>query len=320
MVANQPAAKRHPLWKTFKRQKYMQAFTLIGIAYLIVFSFLPMVGLLMAFKKFNISDGFSALFTNEFVGFKYFIEFFNEINFWELVRNTLMISILKLIFTFPVPILFALIISEVRRPGIKKFVQTASYLPHFVSWVVVSGILFAFFSSIDGVVNEVLVKMGLIEAPIAFLTDPKYYWTVVVLSDCWKEFGWWAILFIAGIAGIDPSLYEAAQVDGASRLQRIFHITLPGISSTIAVVLILSIGNLLGGGMSGSNFDQSYLLGNDLNRSASDIIQTYVVRVAMKQVRYSYATAVGLIQSLVSVVLIFFSNFAVRKSSGNALF
>lgn len=320
MVTNQPAKRRRSLYKTFKQQKYMQAFTLIGIAYLIVFSYLPMVGLLMAFKKFNISDGFFSLFTNEFVGFKYFIEFFNEINFWELVRNTLMISVLKLVFTFPVPILFAVIINEVRRPGIKRFVQTASYLPHFVSWVVVSGILFAFFSSVDGAINEILVNIGLLSQPVPFLTDAKYYWAVAVLSDCWKEFGWWAILFIAGIAGIDPNLYEAAQVDGASRIRRILHITLPGISSTIAVVLILSIGNLLGGGMSNSNFDQSYLLGNDLNRATSDIIQTYVVRVAMKQVRYSYATAVGLIQSLVSVVLIFFSNFVVKKTSGNGLF
>lgn len=311
--------KKKSLWNDFKRQGYLQCFVLLGMLFLFIFSYIPMVGIIIAFKKYSISDGVMGFFKSPWVGFKYFIEFFTEVESGMIIRNTFVISILKLVFTFPLPILFAIMINEVRNVKFKKFVQTASYLPHFISWVVVYGIIFAFLSN-DGVLNSVFKSLNLIDEPIPFLTDPKKFWPLAVISDAWKEFGWWSIIFIAAIVGIDQSIFEAAEIDGASRFQKIRYITLPGIKGTISVVLILSLGNLLGGGMSGSNFEQSLLLGNNLNREASEILQTHVLKVGLIQLRYSYAAAVGLLQSLVSVTMIFGSNALVKKMSGTGIY
>lgn len=171
----------------------------------------------------------------------------------------------------------------------------------------------------NGVINNILMALGR-EDSVPFLTAPQYFLPIVVITACWKDMGWWAILFLASITGIDPTLYEAAEIDGAGRLRRIWHITLPGIKGTITVVLIMAMGNLLGGGLSGSNFEQSYLLGNAGNIEASEIIQTYVMKVGLSNGRYSYAAAVGLFQSLISIILVMTSNFVSRKVSGNSLF
>ena len=178
------------------------------------------------------------------------------------MRNTIAISLLKLVFTFPIPILFAVALNEIRNVGYKKIVQTVSYLPHFISWVVVSGLLFSFFNEQNGLINQLLVILGIADKPISFLSEPQYFWPMAVLSDIWKGMGWWAIIFIAAITGIDPQLYESAIVDGATRLRRIWSITLPSIKGTIVIILILAIGNLFSGGLGGSNFQQSYLMGN----------------------------------------------------------
>jgi putative aldouronate transport system permease protein len=285
----------------------------MGIAFLLVFSYIPMFGLAIAFNDFRLSSGIQGFFTSKWVGFKWFVEFYNDIYFWQIIRNTVVISVLKLIFTFPVPILFALVLNEVRNQVVKRSVQTVSYLPHFISWVVVSGMIFSFLNEQNGVVNQILLSAGLTEKPISFLSEPRYFWPIVVLSDVWKEMGWWTIIFLAAIVSVDPSLYEAAIVDGASRLQRILYITLPSIKGTIVIVLILSIGNLFGGGLSGSNFEQSYLLGNPVNNSVSEILQTYTLKMGLAQGRYSYATAIGLIQSVISLILIFLSNFLSKR-------
>ena len=278
-----------------------------------------MFGIVMAFKDYDISMGISGIFTSKWVGMKYFKEFFASPNFAQLVRNTVGISIYKLIFTFPIPILFAITINEMRNIICKKVVQTASYLPHFISWVIIGGIATQFLSS-RGVINTFLVNTGLTKDPIGFLTDPNLFWGFAVVSDIWKEMGWWAIIFSAAIVGISPDLYEAAEIDGASRLQRIWHITLPGIRETTVVVLILALGNLFGGGLSGSNFDQSFLLGNTMNQSASEIIQSYTFRVGLSQGRYAYATAVGIVQSIISLILIFSSNTISKHISGLGIF
>ena len=308
------------VWRLFWQQRHIQVFALAGVAYLAVFSVIPMTGLVMAFKDFKLQDGYIGIFTSPWVGFKYFIEFFNEYNFNTLVRNTIMISLLKMIFTFPVPILFALMLNELRGKVVKRLVQTASYLPYFISWVIVSGFVVVFLNTQSGLVNELLVKFGLVENKVNFLSNPDMYWPMAVITAMWKETGWWAIIFLAALTGIDPALYEAATIDGASRMQRIRFITLPGLKSTITVVLILAIGNLFGCGLGGSNFDQSYLLGTNGNREASDIIQTYVFRVGLSDGRYAYATAVGMIQSVISVVLIFLSNKVAKKVTGEGLF
>lgn len=316
---NQKQTGRVKRKSLFMKQISLQIFALAGIAYLVVFNILPMFGLVMGFKNYSISSGIKGIFTSEWVGLKYFKEFFNDYQFPTLLKNTIGISLLKLIFTFPLPIIFAIMLSQMPAGVFKKLTQTASYLPHFISWVIISGISYQFLSS-TGIINTVLMNMGLISKPIGFLTDASKYWGLATVLDMWKETGWWAIVFLAAIMGINQEMYESAMLDGASRLQRDWYITLPSIKPTIVTVLILAIGNLFGGGLSGSNFEQSYLLGNSMNSSASDIIQTYVYEVGLKNGRYSYATAVGLIQSVVSLVFVFTSNWVSKKVAGSGLF
>ena len=217
------------------------------------------------------------------------------------------------------PILFAIMLNEVRNKPFKRFAQTVSYLPHFISWVIIAGLAINFFSS-DGVINTLLGGAGLIDQPIPFLTSSDNYWPMAVFLDVWKDMGWWAIIFLAAITGIDPTLYEAADLDGAGRLRKIWNITLPSIKGTVTVVLILSLGNLFGGGLSGSNFEQSYLLGNTMNFERSEILQTHVFKTGMVNSRFAYATAVGLIQSVISLILIFASNAVSKKVSDSSLF
>ena len=311
---------RNSAWRRFKRQRVLQVFVLLGIAYFAVFSIAPMFGILMAFKDYKITMGVNGIFSSDWVGFRWFIEFFNEFRFSKLVRNTIILSLLKLVMAFPMPILFALILNELRVMKFKRFVQTISYLPHFISWIIVAGLLKTFFSESSGVINQLFKALGWIDKPILFLADPNYFYGIAVGSSIWKETGWWAIIFLAAIIGVDPQLYEAAEIDGASRLKRIWHITLPSIKSTIVVVLILALGSLLGGGLSGDNFEQSYLLGNAANSDTSEIIQTYVFRVGLANARYAYATAVGLIQSVISLLLVLGSNFTAKKVSGYGIF
>lgn len=303
----------------FRKQISLQIFALLGIGYLFIFSVIPMFGLVMGFKDYQITMGVKGIFTADWVGMKYFKEFISDFQFPQLVKNTVGISLLKLVCTFPLPILFAVMLSEMRGSKFKKLTQTASYLPHFISWVIISGLSFQFLAS-EGIINNLLMSLNLIDEPIGFLTDPSKFWGLATVLDVWKETGWWAIVFLAAIMGINQEMYESAKLDGAGRLQRIWYITLPCIKPTIVTVLILAIGNLFGGGLSGSSFEQSYLLGNTMNSSASDIIQTYVYEVGLANGRYAYATAVGMIQSVISLAFVFGSNFVAKKVSGSGLF
>jgi putative aldouronate transport system permease protein len=304
----------------FIHQLELQTFAFMGIVYLIIFCFIPMFGIIIAFKNYKIVTGIPGIFSSSFAGLRYFIEFFTDYRFGELVRNTLVISSLKMIFAFPVPILLAVMISEVGNRTFKRVIQTASYLPNFVSWVLVYGIGTVFLSENMGVINQALMNIGVIDKGIPFLTDPNQFWITAVALSIWKSSGWWAIIFLAAISGIDTNSYEAAMCDGAGRLKRIWHITLPGIKGAIVTVLILSIGSFLGGGMVGSNFEQSFLMGNNVNNSTSEIIQTYAFKMGMAQGRFSYATAVDLVQSLISITLVVISNFIARKASDDSLF
>jgi len=287
---------------------------------LLVFSYIPMFGIIIAFKDYNISTGIEGIFSSPWAGLSHFKELLDDYNFPSLVRNTLWLSILKVLFSYPIPILFAIMLSEVRNVVFKRFVQTVSYLPHFVSWVVVTGIAYAFFSSGYGIFNDLLLALHVIKEPIQVLTDPDSFYTLAVSTAIWKEAGWWTIIFLAALAGIDPALYEAAEIDGAGRMQRIFHITLPGLKGAAIVVLILTIGSILGGGLVGSNFEQSMLLGNALNVERSQIIQTYAFNVGLAQGRFSFATAIDLAQSVISLILIFSSNYIAKRVSGTGLF
>lgn len=316
----QQGKKRNSLLSRLKKQYLIQLFVLCGIAFLVVFNYIPMFGILIAFKDYSITDGVSGMFTAPWNGFGHFLEFFNDHMFWVVVSNTLAISLLKILFTFPAPIILALVLNEITVVPIKRFAQTVSYLPHFISWVIVAGIAGSFFSQTRGVVNEILLHMNIIEEPLAILIGPQYFWGLAVGTEVWKATGWWSIIFLAAIAGVDPTLYEAAQMDGAGRFKRIWHITLPSIKGAIVVVLVLSIGNLLGGGIGGSNFEQSMLLGNAINSPRSEIIQTYAFRIAMVAGRFDYGAAITFIQSVISVVLIFSSNYIMKRISGSSLF
>lgn len=313
-------AVKRSIWRDIVQQKYAHLFILTGMLIVFIFHYLPMFGILMAFKNYSISSGIKGIFTSEWVGLKYFNEFVHAYNFKQIVTNTLAISLLKLFFTFPMPILLAIMFNEVRFQFFKRFAQTVSYFPHFISWIVVSGLLVVFLSTNSGIVNDVLKGLGLVKNSFPFLSSPDYFWGLAVTTAMWKEAGWWAIIFLAAISGLDPTLYDAAEMDGAGRLRRIWHITLPGIRGTIIVVLILAVGSMLGGGLVGSNFEQSYLLGNSINNERSEILQTYAFKMGLAQGRYAYATAIDLIQSVIAIILVFGSNYLSKKVTKNSLF
>ncbi len=306
--------------RTFSRQAWLQVFVLAGIAFFLLFRYVPLFGILIAFKEYDPYRGLLGFFTGRWTGLQYFQEFFRDSLSGRIIFNTLAMSVLKLVFVFPMPILLALVLNEVRTGPFKRIVQTVSYLPHFISWVVVSGMIFTLFNERTGVGYAALRAVGLLRPGASVLADARSFLPLVVASDVWKSMGWWAIIFLAAIAGIDQEIYEAAIIDGAGRIQRIRHITLPSIVGTILIVLILSLGNIMGGGLEGSNFDQAYLLGNYSNASVSEILQTYVLRMGIAQMRFSYATAVGLFQSLIALVMVFVSNTISRKLSGYGLF
>lgn len=303
-----------------KRQAPLQLFVLLGMLFLGVFKFIPMFGIIIAFKDYKLSTGIGGFFTSQWNHFAHFIEFFNDYRFWNYVSNTLRLSLAKLVFSFFVPLILAIMLSEVRRPAFKRVAQTASYLPHFISWVIIVGICNTFFSESNGVLNKIMLSLGMIKKAIPFTSSPKHYIGLATFTAVWKEAGWWAIIYLAAISGIDPTLYESAQIDGATRMQRIIHVTIPVIKGSIITVLILSIGNLIGGGLVGSNFEQGYLLGNLSNNRTSEIIQTYAFKVGMGKGRYDFAAAIDLIQSMISVLLIFSTNAISKKLTHYGLF
>ncbi|WP_271751456.1 ABC transporter permease [Cohnella sp. JJ-181] len=295
----------------FLRQWDIQLMVLPGLAFLLIFSYIPMYGVLMAFQDYSLFKGF---FGSPWVGLKHFEMFFGAPEFWTVIRNTVVISLLKLLIGFPAPILLALMLNEIRGRVFKRTIQTISYLPHFLSWVIVSGLVASLLSTENGSLNILLQRLNLIGEPINFLSLPEYFWTILVATDVWKEIGFSSIVYLAAIAGVDPHLHEAAAVDGASRLRQMFSITLPAILPVIVVFLILAIGNLLNAG-----FENILLLAsNPVLRDVSDVLDTYVYRIGIQNSRYSYATAAGLFKALISVGLLVAANRLARRS-GNSL-
>lgn len=297
--------------KKFWGQKILQLMVLPGIIWMIVFNYIPMGGIVIAFKKFKITKPISEA---PWVGLQYFKEFLTDSNFANIISNTLGISLLKLAIGFPLPIIFALLLNEIRNLKFKKFAQTISYLPHFLSWVVLGGILTTWLSK-GGVMNDFLVAIKVIKEPISFLGQPKYFWGIALISDSWKELGWSAIIYLAAITGVDQQMYEAATVDGATKLHKIRYITIPSITGTIAIMLILQVSSLLN-----SNFDQVLILKNQINISRSQVVDTYVYQVGMTLGKYSYATAVGLFKSVIAVMLLLISNKTCKKLLGRSLY
>jgi putative aldouronate transport system permease protein len=306
--------------KMMRKQWELQVAVAIGILFLIVFSWAPLFGVVIAFKDYTIKTGVAGIFTSAWNSFRYFKEFFGNYRFPELLRNTIMLSVLKLAATFPAAVLLAIMVSEVRKVFAKRLFQTISYLPHFISWALVYTIAYNMFSTKIGVVNTAALQLGLITEPIAYMTSEKLFYGFAIFLSVWKTTGWSAIIFLAAISGVDTALFEAAAVDGAGRLRRIWHITLPSILPAIVTVLIINIGALLGGGMGGSNFELSYLFGNSSNSAMSDIIQTYSFTMGLSKGRFAFAAAVDLCQCVLSVLLVLSSNWLARRVSGNSLF
>jgi len=301
--------------KEFGLQWDLQIMVIPALLLVIVFAYLPLYGLVMAFQDFRLGDSIGL---SRWVGFEHFVMFYNSPNFWEIIRNTFAISFLKLFFVFPMPIILALILNEVRSIKFKRTVQTISYLPHFISWVVVAGIMLDLMSP-HGTLNSLLMSAGIIDSPITFMGNPNYFWSIVVITDIWKGIGWGAIIFIAAISTINPELYQAASIDGAGRLRKIWHITLAGLKPTIIILLILTVGNMLQ-----SSFEQILLLTNNLGNmmvfERSEILDTHIFRVGLTNMRYSYASAIGLFKSITSISLLLVVNFGGKKLFGESLF
>lgn len=293
------------IWKN--RQYYL--LILPALVYVLIFCYAPMYGLQIAFKDYKITLGMAG---SRWVGLRNFTDFFSGYYFWNLIRNTLALSIYTLIVGFPVPIIVALILNELGGK-FKRITQTVLYAPHFISVVVIVGMINIMFSPSMGVVNTILNHLGI--ESIYFTGDPKYFRHLYVLSGVWQSMGWSAIIYIAALAGIDPSLHEAAAIDGASRLQRIIHINLPCIAPTVIIMLILQIGSIATVG-----YEKVYLMQNDLNLQVSEVISTYVYKRGILNTNYSFSTAVGLFNNVVNVIMLLIANTISSKFSETSLF
>ncbi len=296
------------LVRRIKRNSAVYLLFLPTLLFYFVYKYIPMFGNIMAFQDFSIAKG---VFGSEFVGFKHFAEFFNNYKFGELLRNTLTISGLTLLIGFPMPIIFALLLNEVKCIRFKKSVQTITYMPHFISSVVIVSILNVFVSS-NGVINELLVTFG--KEPIQFMITPKYFPWIYVFTTIWQQLGWDSIIYISAIAGVDQELYEAARVDGATRFQLMKSVTLPGIASTIVVLLIMKVGQLLTVG-----YEKIILMYNPAIYETADVISTYVYRKGILETNYGYSTAVSMFNSVCNFTLLISANFITKKISGEGL-
>lgn len=275
------------------------------VIWVFIFSYVPIWGWLMAFQNYKPVRSFSE---QKWVGLDNFRELFQDERFYLVLRNTLAMSMLGLIFGFVVPILFAVMLNELRGNIFKRSVQTISYLPHFVSWVVVGGIVYKTLAIDGGIVNDLLLWTNVIDEPIQFMAKGKYFWGVLTAADIWKETGWNAIIYLAAITGIDKELYEAAKVDGAGRVKQMFNITLPGIRTTVMVLLIMNIGHLVGIG-----FEKQFQLQNNMVTDYSEVLDLYALKYGIQIGRFSYGTAISMFTSVVSVILLFTANGLMKK-------
>lgn len=294
----------------FQKDFVLYLMLVIPMAFLFLFSYRPMYGLIIAFKDYDVIRGFA---DSPWIGLDIFKEIFRSADFYKVLRNTLVLNGLDLLTGFPVPILLAILLNEVRIKWFKKLSQTLLYMPHFLSWVIVSGIMYQLLAPKTGFINILITSFGGKSVP--FLTDKLYWVFSYNVIGIWHGAGWGTIIYLAAITGINSELYEAAVVDGAGRLRKIWHITLPGIRPTIVVLLIINLGRIMA-----SSFDRPYTLSNPMVMDYADVISTYVYRAGLQSVRYNLATAVGLFQSLVGFVLVLLANFIAKKSGESGIF
>ncbi|WP_310831391.1 ABC transporter permease [Paenibacillus pedocola] len=307
-----PARLKHadtiPLWKHVKQEWKLYSFLVIPVIYFIIFKYAPMAGNIIAFRKYR---GGPNIFGSEWVGFTYFEMFMKDPTFWRAFFNDLTLSVSYLVVKFPVTLLFALLLNEIRMIKWKKFVQTVSYLPHFISMVIVAGMVKEVVS-LTGPVNSLLTSIG--AEKISFISLPEWFPVIYVTSGVWQSLGWGTILYLAAMTGINTSLYEAAKIDGANRMRLAMHVTIPGILPTIMVLLILDIGSILS-----SNFEKILLLYNPLTYETADVVSTYVYRMGITGGNFSYATAVGLFEGIIGLVLVTIANTVSKKTTKSSL-
>jgi len=300
---------RQNTWSRIKRDYELYLFLLPIVLIYLIFRYYPMYGVQIAFKDFTPSKG---VWGSEWVGFQHFIDFFNSYNFWTIISNTLSLSFFSLIFSFPAPIIIAIMLNQMLSKRYKKFIQTVIYAPHFISVVVLVGMLNVFLSPNSGIINHIITWFG--GDPVLFLADEDWFRPLYILSGVWQETGFATIIYLAALAGINPELHEAATVDGASKWKRIWHVELPGILPTIIILLILALGNIMSIG-----FEKAFLMQNDLNYATSNIIPTYVYELGIQKAQYSFSTAVGLFNSVINIILIVTVNRISKKLTETSL-
>lgn len=308
MSASNKADGVSPLWAHVRKEWKLYSFLIIPVVYFLLFKYVPMIGNIIAFRKYR---GGPNLMGSEWVGLQYFEMFMKDPAFWRAFRNTLFLSVVYLLFRFPLTLGFALLLNEIVRIRVKKFVQTVSYLPHFISVVIVAGMVKEMVS-LTGPINTLLDNLGM--EKIGFISLPEWFPTLYIASGLWQGLGWGTILYLAAMTGINTELYEAAKIDGATRFRLAWHVTIPGILPTIMTLLILDIGGILG-----SNFEKILLMYNPLTYETADVISTYVYRMGITGGNFSYATAVGLFEGIIGLILVTSANIISKKTTQSGL-
>ncbi|WP_242985471.1 ABC transporter permease [Vallitalea okinawensis] len=301
--------KEHPTLKLMYKHRMLLSMLIPVILYFFIFKYGPMYGIIMAFKDYYPVKGLAA---SEWVGLKHFDTLFNGLYFMPVLKNTILISLYGMFWGFPAPIILAIILNEIRNKKFKKITQTISYLPHFLSWVIVAGVFIEFLSPSRGFVNFIITSLGF--EPIYFVTEPAWFRTILVGTSVWKGIGWGSIIYLAAISGIDPQLYEVAEIDGASRLRKIWNITIPAIVPVIVIMLIFSSGKIID-----DNFQQIYNFLNPRVLRVGDVIETYTYEQGLKNMQYSYATAVGLFKNVISFSMVLITNYIAKRTTEYAL-
>lgn len=310
-----PAAGGLSVWwkralRSWRRNRSLYLLALPGIIFFIVFKYVPMWGILIAFQDYS---PFSGMMNSPWVGLEHFTRFFSNPDFGLLFRNTMAINLLNLVFFFPLPIVLSLMLNELRSTAYKRFIQSVIYLPHFLSWVIIASLTFLLFAKGEGLVNGLLESWGM--ERIDVLTNPDAFWIMITLQSVWKEMGWGTIVFMAAIAGVDPQLYESARMDGAGRFRQMWHVTLPGIRSVIVILLILRLGDLMDVG-----FEQIFLMYNGVVSQVAEVFDTYIYRTGIQRGEFSYSTAVGLFKSVTGLVLVLLANRLAKKVGEEGVF
>jgi len=308
-VETKPERKVNTTWVQMKKMKMLYFMMFIPMAMLFIFHYIPLYGIIIAFKDFSPGLG---IWDSPWNNFEHFKRLFSDFLFLRALENTVVISLLKIIIVFPAPILFAILLNEIKNEKFKKVTQSISYLPHFMSWVILSAMVIEVFSPQRGIINYFITLVG--GDPINFMSDKASFIPILILTDMWKEIGWGAIIYLASIASIDPGLYEAAEMDGAGRFRKMIHVTLPSIMPMVIILFILRLGSVLNAG-----FDQILNLYNPLVYEVADIIDTYVFRSGLEQMQFDYATAVGLFKNVVGIVLILTANAIIRRKSEHGI-